>query len=47
MTGFFQGSFFFGYSFVASLSMFLVLGAFGFFGSFRFVRYIYSHVKLD
>ena len=47
MTGFFQGSFFFGYSFVACLSMFLVLGAFGFFGSFRFVRYIYSHVKLD
>lgn len=47
MSGFFQGSFFFGYSFIACLSMFLVLGALGFFGSFRFVRYIYSRVKLD
>lgn len=47
MSGFFQGSFFFGYSFIVCLSMFLVLGAFGFFGSFHFVRYIYSHVKLD
>jgi len=47
MSGFLQGSFYFGYVSLVCLSMFLMLGSVGFLGSLAFVKYIYSHVKLD
>jgi len=47
MSGFLQGSFYFGYVVIVCLSMFLMLGSLGYFGSSVFVKYIYSHLKLD
>jgi len=47
MTGFLQGSFFFGYMFIVSLAFFLMAGAGGFLSSLVFVKYIYSRVKCD
>jgi len=47
MSGFLQGSFYFGYVLMVCISMFLMLGSLGYFGSSVFVKYIYSHVKLD
>lgn len=42
-----QTSFFFGYMAVASFACFLMLGAVGFFSSLKFVRYIYSRIKVE
>jgi len=47
MSGFLQGSFYFGYVALVCLSMFIMLGSVGFFGSLAFVKYIYSRLKLD
>jgi len=47
MSGFLQGSFYFGYVTLVCMSMFLMLGSVGYFGSSVFVKYIYSHLKLD
>jgi len=47
MNGFLQGSFYFGYVTLVCLSMFIMLGSVGFFGSLAFVKYLYSRLKLD
>jgi len=47
MYGFLQGTFYFGFNIVVCLSVFLMLGSVGFFGSRIFVKYIYSRVKLE
>ena len=47
MHGLLQGAFFFGYMFLISYGFFLLLGAIGYWTSVRFVRYIYSSIKMD
>lgn len=47
MTGTLQTCFFFGYLFVISLAFALMLGTVGWWLSHRFVRYIYSSIKVD
>eukprot|EP01017_Pseudomicrothorax_dubius_P035365 TRINITY_DN4941_c0_g1_i1.p1 TRINITY_DN4941_c0_g1~~TRINITY_DN4941_c0_g1_i1.p1 ORF type:complete len:604 (+),score=140.88 TRINITY_DN4941_c0_g1_i1:65-1876(+) len=47
MFGFLQGSFYFGYMFIAALALFLMFGAIGFLTSLRFIKYIYSQSKVD
>ena len=42
MSGFMQGSFFFGYMAVVCFGFFLMLGTVGLRASFMFVRYIYK-----
>eukprot|EP01016_Furgasonia_blochmanni_P033307 TRINITY_DN3472_c0_g3_i3.p1 TRINITY_DN3472_c0_g3~~TRINITY_DN3472_c0_g3_i3.p1 ORF type:complete len:590 (-),score=141.94 TRINITY_DN3472_c0_g3_i3:201-1970(-) len=47
MFGFLQTSFFYGYSFLLSLAVYIGLGAVGFLSSLTFVKYIYSVSKID
>jgi hypothetical protein len=47
MSGFLQGSFYFGYTACACYFLALMLGSIGFFASLFFVRYIYSKIKVD
>lgn len=47
MSGFLQGSFYFGYTGIAAYAFFVMLGFVGFMSSFFFVDYIYSAVKTD
>lgn len=47
MSGFLQGSFYFGYTGIAAYGFSLMLGFVGFVSSFYFVNYIYSAVKTD
>lgn len=47
MDGFFQLSFYFGYTGIVSYAFFLMLGFVGFYSSFAFVEYIYKAVKTD
>lgn len=47
LRGFMQGSFFFGYMFLASYAFFLMCGTVGFFSARRFVNFLYSNVKSD
>lgn len=47
MNGALQTGFFFGYLFVLSFAFALMLGTVGFFLSHKFVRYIYSSIKVD
>jgi len=47
LTGFLQGIFFFGYMAVICWGLFLILGSFGFYTSFTFVRYIYKQTRSD
>ena len=47
MSGFLQGSFYFGYTFMGCLAIFLMLGTVGFYSALRFVKYIYSQLKID
>ncbi|KAG2172675.1 hypothetical protein INT43_000022, partial [Umbelopsis isabellina] len=47
MTGFFQTSFYFGYTGLVCLGMFCLLGAVGHYATSQFVRKIYQNVKID
>lgn len=47
MSGFLQGSFFFGYMAIISFAFSLMTGTGGFFSCLFFVKYIYSRVKCD
>jgi len=47
LSGFLQGSFFFGYSLLVSYAFMLMLGAIGYWSTFAFIRHIYSRVKID
>jgi len=47
MTGFLQGSFYFGYLFVVSLYFFYMLGVVGWYSALRFIRKMYSDLKLS
>lgn len=47
MSGFLQGSYYFGYTFVGCLAIFLMLGMVGFYSALYFVKYIYSQLKID
>eukprot|EP00455_Lapot_gusevi_P018610 TRINITY_DN201_c0_g1_i4.p1 TRINITY_DN201_c0_g1~~TRINITY_DN201_c0_g1_i4.p1 ORF type:complete len:101 (+),score=30.76 TRINITY_DN201_c0_g1_i4:220-522(+) len=47
MTGFLQGTFFFGYMLMISYAFFLMLGAVGYFSSLKFVKHIYQSIKSD
>jgi len=47
MSGFLQGTFFFGYMFMACYACFLMLGSIAFFSALTFVRYIYKNFKTD
>lgn len=47
MSGFLQGAYYFGYTFVGCFAIFLMLGTVGFYASLFFVRYIYSQLKID
>ncbi|GAB5591834.1 hypothetical protein Unana1_06734 [Umbelopsis nana] len=47
MTGFFQTSFYFGYTGLVCLGMFCLLGAVGHWATTQFVRKIYQNVKID
>ena len=42
-----QTSFFFGYNAMIAFGVFLMLGTVGFFSALRFVRYIYSSIKVE
>ena len=47
MTGFFQTSYYFGYTALISLGMFCMLGFVGHSAASLFVRKIYQNVKID
>ena len=47
MSGWLQGSFYFGYMAVVSFAFFLMLGSAGFHISLAFVRHIYGRIKCD
>ena len=47
MSGILQGSYFFGYTFLACFGFFLMLGTVGFSSSLIFVRYIYEQLKAE
>lgn len=47
MSGQLQTSFYFGYNLVCAFAIFLMLGFVGFLSARRFVRYIYSSIKLE
>lgn len=47
MTGYFQFSFYFGYTGIVSITTFLIAGAIGYTGSYYFVRRIYKNIKFD
>lgn len=47
MSGFMQGSFFFGYMTLVCFGLSLMCAMVGFLSSFQFVHYIYSRVKVD
>jgi transmembrane 9 superfamily protein 3 len=47
MYGFFQTTFYFGYTAVGCFGLFLVCGAVGYLSASTFVRKIYGTVKID
>ena len=47
MSGTLQSLQFFGYTLLACYIFFLMLGAVGYFASLRFIRYIYTNIKMD
>jgi len=47
MYGFFQTSFFFGYTAVICFGLFLMCGAMGYMASSIFIKRIYATVKID
>ena len=47
MYGFFQTAWFFGYTGLACFSLFCMMGTVGFISAERFIKVIYSNVKLD
>jgi len=47
MSGVLQASFFFGYNLLISYAFFLMLGAVSHLVAHRFVRHIYSSIKID
>lgn len=47
MTGFFQTSFYFGYTAIFCLGLGIMCGALGYLGSSVFVRRIYRNIKCD
>lgn len=47
MSGYFQFSFYFGYTGLASVSVFLMAGALGYTGAYFFVKAIYKNVKSE
>ncbi|CAG9335438.1 unnamed protein product [Blepharisma stoltei] len=47
MSGYFQFSFYFGYTGLASFTVFLIAGAIGYTGSYYFVSKIYKNIKFD
>lgn len=47
MSGVLQSVQFFGYTFLTCYVFFLTLGTVGFFSSLKFIRYIYTNVKMD
>ena len=47
MTGFFQTSFYFGYTLMFCLGLGIMCGAVGYLGASSFVRRIYRNIKCD
>jgi len=47
MSGFMQGTFFFGYVAISCYFFFLMMGAVGFWSALYFVRQIYKNFKAD
>lgn len=47
MSGLLQSMQFFGTAFVFAYILFILLGTISFFSSLKFVRYIYSNIKMD